>query len=112
MVSKGLLANAEHAADFLAVMASPWRLLIMSHLANAGEMQVNAIRDKMTISQSSLSQHLSKLRALGLVDTRRDSQMIYYSCKSEAVRKLLSILDGMYGESGSEMKRKPLSAAR
>lgn len=112
MVSIKLLANAEHAADFLAALASPWRLLIISHLATGGEMQVNAIREKLMISQSSLSQHLSKLRALGLVETRRDSQMIYYSCKSDAARELLSILERMYGEGAPEMKRKVAASAR
>jgi DNA-binding transcriptional ArsR family regulator len=96
---KKLVANAEHAADFLIGLASPQRLLIMCHLANAGEMHVNAIREKLVvISQSSLSQHLAKLRKLGLVETRRDSQMIYYSCNSVAARELLSILDKLYGE--------------
>jgi DNA-binding transcriptional ArsR family regulator len=72
-------------------------------------MQVNAIREKMMISQSSLSQHLSKLRALGLVETRRESQMIYYSSKSDAAHELLSILEDMYGEGAREMKRRPSS---
>ena len=35
---------------------------------------------------------MAKLRALDLVDTRRDRQMIYYSCKSDAVRELLDRL--------------------
>jgi DNA-binding transcriptional ArsR family regulator len=104
MVSKKLIANAEHVADFLAVLANPWRLLIMCHLANDGEMSVGALGEKLMISQSSLSQHLSKLRALDLVATRRESQTIYYSCKSDAVRELLSVLEGMYGEGIPEMK--------
>lgn len=109
MVSKKLVANAEHVADFLAVLASPWRLLIICHLANVGEMSVGALGEKLMISQSSLSQHLCKLRTLGLVETRRDSQFIYYSCKSEAAREILSVLEGMYGEGAPEMERRPLS---
>lgn len=111
MVSKKLVANAEHAAKFLAGLASPPRLLIMTHLANAGEMHVNAIIEKLMISQSSVSQHLAKLRRLGLVETRRDSQMIYYSCNSKAARELLSILDKVYGE-GTPEKRAHLITVR
>ncbi|QKD03482.1 ArsR/SmtB family transcription factor [Mesorhizobium loti] len=110
MVSKKLVANAKQAADLLAVLASPWRLLIMSHLANRGEMSVGAICEKLMISQSSLSQHLAKLRRLGLVETRRDSQTIYYSCSSDAAREILSFLEGMYG--APEMKQKRLSSVR
>ena len=43
-------------------------------------MSVGAIAKKVSLSQSALSQHLAKLRSLNLVETRRDRQMIYYSC--------------------------------
>ena len=78
-------------------MGNEKRLLIMSYLTE-GEMSVGAIAEKVTLSQSALSQHLAKLRGLDLVETRRDRQMIYYSCKSEAVRELLRMLDGIFGE--------------
>jgi DNA-binding transcriptional ArsR family regulator len=97
MVSTKLIANAEAAAEFLTLMGNEKRLLIMSYLAD-GEMSVGAIADKVLLSQSALSQHLAKLRALNLVETRRDRQMIYYSCRSEAVSELLQVLDGIFGE--------------
>jgi DNA-binding transcriptional ArsR family regulator len=97
MVSKKLIANAGSAAVFLTMMGNEKRLVIMSHLMD-GEMSVGAIAEKVSLSQSALSQHLAKLRALDLVRTRRDRQMIYYSCKSEAVRELLEVLDGIFGE--------------
>ncbi|WP_421916572.1 ArsR/SmtB family transcription factor [Mesorhizobium sp.] len=97
MVSTKLIANAESAAAFLMLMGNEKRLLIMSYLAD-GEMSVGAIAEKVMLSQSALSQHLAKLRALDLVDTRRDRQMIYYSCKSEAVHELLDMLDGIFGQ--------------
>ncbi|RWM20980.1 MAG: winged helix-turn-helix transcriptional regulator [Mesorhizobium sp.] len=97
MVSKKLIANAESAAAFLTLMGNEKRLLIMNYLAD-GEMSVGAIAEKVLLSQSALSQHLAKLRALDLVETRRDRQMIYYSCKSDAVRELLNTLDGIFGE--------------
>jgi DNA-binding transcriptional ArsR family regulator len=96
MVSTKLIANAESAAAFLTLMGNEKRLLIMSYLAD-GEMSVGAIAEKVVLSQSALSQHLAKLRALDLVETRRDRQMIYYSCKSDAVRELLRMLDGIFG---------------
>jgi DNA-binding transcriptional ArsR family regulator len=97
MDSDKLVANAGEAATFLALMGNEKRLLIMSHLMDA-ELSVGAIAEKVDLSQSALSQHLAKLRAQNLVQTRRDRQMIYYSSRSAAVRALLEMLDGVFGE--------------
>ena len=95
MVTKKLLENADVAAEFLTLMSNEKRLAIMSHLLD-GEMTVGAIAEKVSLSQSALSQHLAKLRGLDLVETRRDRQMIYYSCNSEPARRLLETLEGIF----------------
>ena len=95
MKSKKLTANAEAAASLLTLMGNEKRLLIMSHLLDT-EMSVGAIAEKVSLSQSALSQHLARLRNEEPVETRRDRQMIYYTCKSEAVRKLLGTLEGIF----------------
>ena len=97
MVSKKLLDNAEAAAEFLTLISNEKRLAILALLLR-DEMTVGSIADKVALSQSALSQHLAKLRSLDLVETRRDRQMIYYSCNSEAVRQVLQTLDGIFGE--------------
>ena len=89
--------QAEIAAEFLSAMANPKRLLILSSLVNE-EMAVGALATKVGLSQSALSQHLSKLRAQNLVTTRRDAQTIYYSSSSEAVLKVLKTLKDIYGD--------------
>lgn len=97
MEPKKLTANAEAAASLLTLMGNEKRLMIMSHLLDT-EMSVGAIAEKVSLSQSALSQHLARLRSEELVETRRDRQMIYYTCKSEAVRKLLGTLEGIFDE--------------
>ncbi len=97
MVSNKLIANAGSVAAFLSLMGNEKRLLIMSYLTE-GEMSVGAMAEKVSLSHSALSQHLTKLRALNLVETRRDGQTIYYSCKSETVLELLRMLDGIFGK--------------
>ena len=96
MVSKHLLERADEAAEFLTLLGNGKRLAIIGHLLE-GELSVGSIAGKVELSQSALSQHLAKLRALGLVQTRRDRQMIYYSCESEPVKRLMTTLDGIYG---------------
>ena len=110
MVSKKLIANAGSAAAFLSLMGNEKRLLIMNYLTE-GEMSVGAIAEKVSLSHSALSQHLTKLRALNLVETRRDGQTIYYSCKSEAVRELLRMLDGIFGKGDLLQKARRLRHA-
>ena len=97
MVSKKLLDNAGDAAEFLTLISNEKRLAILALLLH-GEMTVGTIADKVSLSQSALSQHLAKLRSLDLVETRRDRQMIYYSCNSNAVKQVLRTLDGIFGE--------------
>jgi ArsR family transcriptional regulator, virulence genes transcriptional regulator len=97
MVSKKLLDNAGAAAEFLTLVSNEKRLAILAILLH-DEMTVGTIAERVSLSQSALSQHLAKLRSLDLVETRRDRQMIYYSCNSDAVRKLLHTLDGIFGE--------------
>jgi ArsR family transcriptional regulator, virulence genes transcriptional regulator len=95
MVSRPIIRNANAAATLLALLGNEKRLIIVSHLLE-GEMSVGAIAEKVDLSQSALSQHLAKLRSVELVETRRDRQMIYYSCNSDAVRQLLGTLDGIF----------------
>ena len=96
MISKQLVDNADVVAEFLSSIGNGKRLAIMCHLLS-GELSVGEIAEKVDLSQSALSQHLAKLRSMGLVETRRERQMIFYSCSSAKVREILLTLDGMFG---------------
>lgn len=98
MVSKSFLDQIDSAAQFLALIGNEKRLAILVLLVE-GEMTVGVLADKVSLSQSALSQHLAKLRSLDLVETRRERQMIYYSCRSDAVRELLRSLDSIFSRS-------------
>ena len=87
--------RADDAAELLAAMSNPKRLLILCHLLD-DELSVNELSERVGLAQSPLSQHLSKLRALRLVATRRDGQMILYRLASDAVAKVLTTLHGIY----------------
>ncbi|MCR6500303.1 metalloregulator ArsR/SmtB family transcription factor [Shinella sp. CPCC 101442] len=103
-------AQAEVASDFLSAMANPKRLLILKVLVE-GEIAVGALATHVGLSQSALSQHLSKLRAQNLVTTRRDAQTIYYSSKSDAVLIVLDALDRIYKAAGNSASEKKLRIA-
>ena len=105
MISKELIRHADKAAEFLTLLGNSKRLAIMSHLLES-ELSVGAIAEKVSLSQSALSQHLAKLRSLQLVETRRDRQMIYYSCKSDEVRRLFPAATARRGCSPSATSSK------
>ncbi|MET0598705.1 MAG: metalloregulator ArsR/SmtB family transcription factor [Mesorhizobium sp.] len=110
MISKNLLIKADDAAEFLMLLGNAKRLAIMAYLLE-GEMTVGSIAKKVALSQSALSQHLAKLRSLDLVDTRRDRQMIYYSCRSDAVQRLFLTLGDIFAENDLRSPERPLLAA-
>ncbi|TWG97166.1 DNA-binding transcriptional ArsR family regulator [Mesorhizobium sp. J18] len=97
MYSAGLIERADECAALLAALGNRNRLAIMCHLLDS-ELPVGEIAQKVGLSQSALSQHLAKLRAMELVNTRRDRQMIYYSCSSDHVRAVMSTLVDLYVE--------------
>lgn len=88
-------ANAQQASQLLTAMANSKRLLILCNLLD-GELSVNEIAEKVELAQSPLSQHLSKLRAWGLVSTRREGQQILYRLSSDAVTEVLKTLYRIY----------------
>lgn len=86
---------ARQASELLGTMANEKRLLILCQLLD-GEVSVNEMASRVGMSQSALSQQLAKLRALKLVETRREAQQIHYRLASEEVERLLETLYGIY----------------
>ena len=96
-----LVENAERASMLLKTMSHPSRLMVLCHLMN-GEHPVSALNQAIPLSQSALSQHLAGLRQAGLVDTRRESQAIYYRLTSTAVSGILEALYRIYCDPNNE----------
>ncbi|RDL45847.1 transcriptional regulator [Marinomonas piezotolerans] len=86
-----LLERATEASGFLKALGNENRLIILCYLLE-GELSVGALNAKLPLSQSALSQHLAILRKDALVETRRDSQTIYYSIADSRVRELISTM--------------------
>lgn len=93
--SREMGRHAGDAAQLLRALANEHRLMILCLLAE-GEFSVGALNERVPLSQSALSQHLAVLRADELVDTRRESQTIYYRLASGPVRALIETLHGIY----------------
>lgn len=87
--------HAEKAEGLLRAMANRHRLMILCTLSQ-GELSVSALNERVPLSQSALSQHLAVLRADGLVETRRESQTIYYSVPHGPALDIIRVLYATY----------------
>lgn len=87
-----LRANAAQVAALLGLLSNPVRLLILCRLAEVGESPAGALAMD-GLSQSAMSQHLARLRADGLVETRRDGRSIHYRI---ADPRLLTLMETLY----------------
>lgn len=85
--------DCEAAASLLSAFANPSRLTVMQRLV-AREWDVTSLATEVNLSQSSLSQHLKKLRDAKVVKTRREAQTIYYSAVGHSAA-LLACLDSL-----------------
>lgn len=79
-------ALVEKQAAICRALGNPRRLLIIWMLSQA-ELSVNEITMRAGSSLQNISQHLSLLKELGLVTTRRDGQTIYYQIANDELAK-------------------------
>lgn len=91
-----MAGNADAAANLLKSLAHGHRLRILCLLAGGQELSVGQLNERIALSQSALSQHLSRLRAKGLVSTRREAQTIYYRLGAGPVEAVIAALHGIY----------------
>ncbi len=87
-----MMDNAKRASGFLKALAHESRLMILCILAE-GEKSVSELEQDLGLRQPTVSQQLARLRADGLVATRRDGKIIYYSVASDEAR---TIIDAIY----------------
>jgi DNA-binding transcriptional ArsR family regulator len=91
-----LEASAAAASRLLKMLASEQRLILLCRLSQ-GEASVGELAQHVGLAQSAASQHLAKLRADGLVATRRDAQTIYYRLNDAAAARVIDLLCDIYG---------------
>ena len=77
------------AAELISLAGNATRLKLLYLLDNMDELCVSDLAELLGVSVSAVSQHLSKLKAYGLVKPRRDAQTIYYSLTEHAFNEKL-----------------------
>lgn len=85
-----------NAATVLKAMANPHRLFILCRLSES-EATVSELEHLMDVSQPMISQHLTRMRLEGLVDSRRDGSFVYYRIVDPHAKALIEALEKLYG---------------
>ncbi len=85
----------EKMAETLKAVAHPIRLQIVNILMN-GESSVGDLVRKLGTKQSLTSQQLSILKSRGVLKSRRNGNVVYYSIKNIGVRNIIdSIIENL-----------------
>ena len=92
---KRMRLHAAEAAALLRALANEQRLAILCRLVE-GEATVGELQQGLELAQSALSQHLARLRAAGLVATRREAQSIHYSLLPGPAHRIMQTLHAIY----------------
>lgn len=79
-------------AELFKAVSHPVRLCIVLGLAEKGECNVGHMQSCLDSPQSTISQHLQKLRAAGVIEARRQGLEVYYRIADERVFKVLRAL--------------------
>lgn len=81
--------------DLLKAMAHPSRFAILTALSD-GERNVGDIERLSGIPQPALSQQLAVLRDSGLVESRRDAKLVFYTLCPGALARVRDALDPLF----------------
>jgi len=85
---KKMESKCEEVSALLKALSHPGRLLIMGHLV-AGPKSVSELQELCGISQSQLSQFLSRMKLEELVSCERKGRFQYYAAADEKIIRLI-----------------------
>lgn len=86
------LLNYEKNAEVLKTLAHPIRIKILKELITRGACNVTQIVDILGIPQSTVSQHLSKMKSQKLIMNDRKGLEVYYSAQNKTINSIVEIL--------------------
>ena len=86
-----MMQNARNASDYLKALAHESRLMLLCFLSER-ERSVSELETLLALRQPTVSQQLARLRADGLVATRRDGKTIWYSLSDEDTHNVIRLI--------------------
>ena len=81
--------------DFIKSIASDSRLQILLLFTDAKELTVNEIAERVNLGQSTTSEHLSNLKRAGILVSRKENRLVFYSANRDRILEVLDNLSQM-----------------
>jgi len=78
-------------AEFFRALAHPVRIRLLEVLSSAGEQNVQSLQARLGIDQPIVSQQLARLRASGIVVSRKEATTVSYALADPMIADLLRI---------------------
>lgn len=86
----------EEISEILKALAHPVRLCIAKGLLEKGECNVSHMQSCLEMPQSTVSQHIQKLKSAGIIDGNRNGLEINYRIKDERIKRIIaSVIDAI-----------------
>ncbi len=93
---RDLEQNAARVSSILKAIGNDKRILLLCRIVEHGEMTAGSLVGVAGLSQSAMSQHLSKLRDEGIITYRRDGQTLWYRLADQNIKELIVTLHRLY----------------
>lgn len=94
-VVENIARQCDVVARVLRSLSHPVRLKILTELARQ-ERSVNDLKAACGTSQSAMSQFLKRMKAEGMVESRRESPFIFYRIADPKLHKLMRAMSDIY----------------
>jgi DNA-binding transcriptional ArsR family regulator len=101
---KDMIPASDLAAGLMRSLSHPQRLLVLCALGS-GEKSVGELRSLLGVAQVPMSQQLMRLRADGLVESRREGTTVYYHIARPEVLLVVGALETAYCSPAKRAKR-------
>jgi len=79
-------------AEILKAIAHPVRLCIVKNLIDINSCNVSTMQSCLDMPQSTVSQHLAKLKSAGIIEGERNGVEIIYKVVNDQVRKVIEVI--------------------
>lgn len=83
--------NLEY-SELLKIISNPNRLCMLRNMIADGPVTISELQERMNTPQSTLSNHVAKLRTAGIVKGKRQGRKVLYDIDSQIVKNLINLL--------------------
>jgi DNA-binding transcriptional ArsR family regulator len=95
MQNDALLDRCDEVSALLKSLSHPVRLKVLCQVMEA-DRTVNELTDFCEISQSAMSQFLNRMKAEGLLTSRKHGTFVYHGLADAKLKKLLKAIKDIY----------------